>query len=247
MAHKKAGGSSRNGRDSAGQRLGVKRFGGQQVLAGSIIVRQRGTKWRPGRRRRSRQGPHHLRPGRRHRRFPDQGRGPHLRFGQAGPPPPRNRPGPARGPTPAPDRVHAALHTRRRACDIGGAKPHAALSVAEMKFLDQAKVYVRSGDGGNGCVSFRREKFIEFGGPDGGDGGRGGDVVGRGRRRPQHPHRLPLPAAFQGRQGRQRHGPQPRRGERRRRAAQGPRRHRDPRRGQRHRPRRPRPGRRSAT
>jgi GTP-binding protein len=46
-----------------------------------------------------------------------------------------------------------------------------------MKFLDQAKVYVRSGDGGAGCVSFRREKFIEFGGPDGGDGGRGGDVT----------------------------------------------------------------------
>jgi len=46
-----------------------------------------------------------------------------------------------------------------------------------MKFLDEAKVYVKSGDGGNGCVSFRREKFIEFGGPDGGDGGRGGDVV----------------------------------------------------------------------
>ena len=46
-----------------------------------------------------------------------------------------------------------------------------------MKFLDQAKVYVRSGDGGAGSVSFRREKFIEFGGPDGGDGGRGGDVV----------------------------------------------------------------------
>jgi len=46
-----------------------------------------------------------------------------------------------------------------------------------VKFLDQARVYVRSGDGGAGCVSFRREKFIEFGGPDGGDGGRGGDVV----------------------------------------------------------------------
>ncbi len=46
-----------------------------------------------------------------------------------------------------------------------------------MKFLDEAKVYVRSGDGGGGCVSFRREKYIEFGGPDGGDGGRGGDVV----------------------------------------------------------------------
>ncbi len=45
-----------------------------------------------------------------------------------------------------------------------------------MKFLDQAKVFVRSGDGGAGCVSFRREKFIEFGGPDGGDGGRGGDI-----------------------------------------------------------------------
>ncbi|TGT78683.1 GTPase ObgE [bacterium M00.F.Ca.ET.159.01.1.1] len=45
-----------------------------------------------------------------------------------------------------------------------------------MKFLDQAKIYIRSGDGGAGSVSFRREKFIEFGGPDGGDGGRGGDV-----------------------------------------------------------------------
>src|SRR5262245_30542058 len=46
-----------------------------------------------------------------------------------------------------------------------------------MKFLDQAKIYIRSGDGGNGCVSFRREKFIEHGGPSGGNGGRGGDVV----------------------------------------------------------------------
>jgi large subunit ribosomal protein L27 len=48
MAHKKAGGSSRNGRDSRGRRLGVKKFGGQRVTAGNIIVRQRGTKWRAG-------------------------------------------------------------------------------------------------------------------------------------------------------------------------------------------------------
>ena len=49
MAHKKAGGSSRNGRDSAGQRLGLKIFGGEEVLAGNIIARQRGTKWHAGR------------------------------------------------------------------------------------------------------------------------------------------------------------------------------------------------------
>ena len=48
MAHKKAGGSSRNGRDSAGRRLGVKKFGGEEVVAGNIIVRQRGTKVHPG-------------------------------------------------------------------------------------------------------------------------------------------------------------------------------------------------------
>ena len=48
MAHKKAGGSSRNGRDSGGQRLGIKIFGGEQVVAGNIIARQRGTKWHPG-------------------------------------------------------------------------------------------------------------------------------------------------------------------------------------------------------
>ena len=49
MAHKKAGGSSRNGRDSKGRRLGVKKFGGERVLGGMILVRQRGTKWHAGR------------------------------------------------------------------------------------------------------------------------------------------------------------------------------------------------------
>ena len=48
MAHKKAGGSSRNGRDTAGRRLGVKKFGGEQVISGNIIIRQRGTKYHPG-------------------------------------------------------------------------------------------------------------------------------------------------------------------------------------------------------
>lgn len=48
MAHKKAGGSSRNGRDSAGRRLGVKKYGGERVIPGNIIIRQRGTKWHPG-------------------------------------------------------------------------------------------------------------------------------------------------------------------------------------------------------
>src|SRR6185437_11317884 len=55
--------------------------------------------------------------------------------------------------------------------------PQTAIYANTMKFLDEAKVYVQSGAGGNGCIAFRREKFIEFGGPSGGDGGKGGDVV----------------------------------------------------------------------
>jgi GTP-binding protein len=54
--------------------------------------------------------------------------------------------------------------------------PHSKAPELPMKFLDQCKVYVRSGNGGGGAVSFRREKYIEYGGPDGGDGGKGGDV-----------------------------------------------------------------------
>ena len=49
-----------------------------------------------------------------------------------------------------------------------------------MKFIDQTKIFIKSGDGGNGCVSFRREKYIEFGGPDGGDGGNGGSIIFKG-------------------------------------------------------------------
>ena len=94
-----------------------------------------------------------------------------------------------------------------------------------MKFLDQAKVYVRSGDGGRGCVSFRREKFIEFGGPNGGDGGRGGDVWAEAVDGLEYAHRLPLPAAFQGRHGWPRHGQEPRRRQRAGHRAQGAGRH----------------------
>ena len=60
MAHKKAGGSSRNGRDTAGRRLGVKKFGGEAVIAGNIIIRQRGTKYHPGSQRWHGEGPYDL-------------------------------------------------------------------------------------------------------------------------------------------------------------------------------------------
>ena len=63
-----------------------------------------------------------------------------------------------------------------------------------MKFVDEARIRVKAGDGGNGCVSFRREKYIPKGGPDGGDGGNGGSVSLDSRRRSQHPGGLSLPS-----------------------------------------------------
>ena len=78
-----------------------------------------------------------------------------------------------------------------------------------MHFLDQAKIFIRSGAGGPGAVSFRREKYIEYGGPDGGEGGKGGDIVFEAVPGPQYADRLPLHPAFPGaaRQGRRRAQP----------------------------------------
>ncbi len=81
MAHKKAGGSSRNGRDSAGQRLGLKIFGGEEVLAGNIIARQRGTKWHAGRNVGDRQRPYALCPDQRQSRVSYQNQRPRIRIG----------------------------------------------------------------------------------------------------------------------------------------------------------------------
>ena len=83
MAHKKAGGSSRNGRDSAGRRLGVKKYGGEAVIPGNIIVRQRGTKWWPG----DNVGmgkDHTIFHDRRRRDLPQGPQGSHLYFGSPG-------------------------------------------------------------------------------------------------------------------------------------------------------------------
>ncbi len=80
MAHKKAGGSTRNGRDSHSKRLGVKKFGGEDVLAGNILIRQRGTVYRPGVNVGIGHRPHPVRDRARRRRISRQGReAPHLR------------------------------------------------------------------------------------------------------------------------------------------------------------------------
>ena len=166
MAHKKGASSTRNGRDSNAQRLGVKRFGGQKVLAGEIIVRQRGTHFHPG---------------------ANVGRGGDdtlfaleagaVEFGQKG-----GRKVVNIVAVGGVIRSHTHLSWRGRASARPLVLPHFARSTIRKEermvtFVDGVTLHLRAGKGGNGCVSVKREKFKPLAGPDGGNGGHGGDVV----------------------------------------------------------------------
>ncbi len=222
MAHKKAGGSSRNGRDSDGKRLGVKRFGGQKVLSGNILVRQRGTKMDAG---------ENVGIGRDHTLFATANGVVSFRTRTGGKVEVNVLPAPAQlRPRWLPNSRSHPIGSRRGS---GSAVPPFLFRTQPMKFLDQAKIYLRSGNGGAGCVGFRREKFIEFGGPDGGDGGARRRRDRRMRRRPQHPDRLPLRPALQGRDRPSRHGQPAHRRQRQGHRAAPAARHADLRRGQR--------------
>ena len=153
---------------AAGRRLGVKKFGGEIVIPGNIIVRQRGTKFHPGDR---------VGMGRDHTLFALEGGAVQFKKGIGG----RTFISVVARPSAPTSRRKPPNSRSPNATGTEGSGPAAPLfsfrTERPMKFLDQCKIYLKSGDGGAGAMSFRREKFIEFGGPDGGDGGKGGDIV----------------------------------------------------------------------
>ena len=161
MAHKKGASSSRNGRDSNAQRLGVKRFGGQIVKAGEILVRQRGTHFHPG---------------------VNVGRGgDDTLFATA---PGAVEFGTKRGRKTVSVVRPSAPRLRLRDCnDTAGSRTFSRHEryirrfIAMPRFVDRVVIHARAGNGGNGCASVHREKFKPLGGPDGGNGGRGGSIV----------------------------------------------------------------------
>src|SRR5262249_23878874 len=148
MAHKKGQGSVRNGRDSVSKRLGVKRYGGEFVTAGSIFVRQRGTKFNAGPKVGTRRG-------RTFFAFVDgesqirQGQHSHQH---------RSRAGSSRS-------EHVNI-----AAILFPARPLASPFSFPSVFIDEIKIYARAGHGGKGCVAFQREKYRPKGGPSGGNG-----------------------------------------------------------------------------